>query len=122
MIGLWIRLSLADTQSATSMIWFLTRGRQQVDVEVRRAPGGEGYELVIDYPDGTERVEHIRDPRKLVERTLRVQHQLIRQGFEPTSPMSPYASASTPKPRSRAGLWLALRTSIKKRLAAALNI
>jgi hypothetical protein len=105
------------------MIWFLTRGRQQVDVEVRRAPGGDGYELVVDYPDGTERVEHIRDPRKLVERTLRVQHQLIRQGFEPTSPMSPYASASTPKPGARRrGLWVAFRTSIKKRLAAALNI
>lgn len=103
------------------MIWFLTRGQQQVDVEVRRAPDGEGYELVLDYPDGTERVEHIRDPRKLVERTLRVQHQLIRQGFEPTSPMFPYASASTPKPR-RAKLWAAFRASIKKRLAAALNI
>jgi hypothetical protein len=37
--------------------------------------------------------------------------------------MAPYASASTPKPRSRlAGRWLALRTSIRKRLAAALNI
>jgi hypothetical protein len=103
------------------MIWFLTRGRLQVDVEVRRAPDGEGYELVIDYPDGTERVEHIRDPRKLVERTLRVQRKLIRQGFEPTSPMSPYASASTPKP-PRARFWAAFRTSIRKRLAAALNI
>ena len=105
------------------MIWFLTRGREQVDVEVRRAPGGEGYELVIDYPDGTERVEHIHEPRKLVERTLRVQHQLIRQGFEPTSPMAPYASASSPKPGARRrGLWLAFRASIKRRLAAALNI
>ena len=105
------------------MIWFFTRGPEQVDVEVRRAPGGEGYELVIDYPDGTERVEHIHEPRKLVERTLRVQHQLIRQGFEPTSPMFPYASASTPTSRSRRqGLWVAFRASIKKRLAAALNI
>ncbi|MGH9313044.1 MAG: hypothetical protein ACRD1S_07585 [Vicinamibacterales bacterium] len=106
------------------MIWFLTRGRQQVDVEVRRALDGEGYELVLDYADGTERVERIRDPRRLVERTLRVQHRLIRQGFEPTSPMFPYASASTrPKTRSRrAALWLAFRASVKKRLAASLGL
>jgi hypothetical protein len=102
------------------MIWFLTRGRQQVDVEVRRSADGEYYELVLDYPDGTEKVERIRDPRRLVERVLRVQHQLIRQGFEPTSPMFPYATASTrPKRSRRAALWLAFRRSVKKRLAAA---
>jgi hypothetical protein len=104
------------------MIWFLTRGRQQVDVEVRRAPDGEGYELVVDYPDGTERVERIRDPRGLIERTLRLQDQLIHQGFEPTSPMFPYASASArPKSRPRR-LWLAFRASVRKRLAAVLHL
>jgi hypothetical protein len=106
------------------MIWFLSRGRQQVDLEVRRAPDADAYELVVTGPDGLENIERFEDPHRLVERTLRVQSRLIRQGWEPTSPLAPYASASslTSKRRGRVALFgLAVRRSVR-RLAAGLGL
>ena len=68
------------------MIWFFTRGPAQLDIEVRRVPDGGAFELIVDYPDGTETVERITNPRKLVERTLKIQRRLIRNGWAPTGP------------------------------------
>jgi hypothetical protein len=68
------------------MIWFFTRGPAQLDIEVRRVSHGGAFELIVDYPDGTETVERIADPRKLVDRTLKVQRRLIREGWAPTGP------------------------------------
>jgi hypothetical protein len=105
------------------MIWFLTRGRQQVDLEVRRAPDADAYELVVTGPDGLESVERYEDPHRLVERTLRVQSRLIRHGWEPTSPMAPYASSTPARPRGRVALlWLAVRRSVRRRVAAVLGL
>jgi hypothetical protein len=107
------------------MIWFLTRGRQQVDVEIRRAPDSEGYELVLAYPDGTERIERYEDASQLVERTLRVQRRLMRRGWRPTSPFGPEWT-SPPKTLSR-GARVVLMISnlgraVKRRLAAAFGL
>jgi hypothetical protein len=68
------------------MIWFFTRGAAQLDIEVRRLPHDGAFELIVDYPNGTETVERITDPRKLVDRTLRIQRRLIRDGWAPTGP------------------------------------
>lgn len=68
------------------MIWFFTRDSAQVDIEVRRLPDGRLFELVIDYPDGSEEVERFRNPRKLVNRTLLIQQRLIHDGWVPTGP------------------------------------
>ena len=86
------------------MIWFFTRGSTQVDLEVRRAPESGAYALVVLYPDGTERVEEIRDPRRLIERTLEVQQRLIKDGWIPTGPAGPVPAAV---PRSAPGLSVA---------------
>ena len=48
------------------MIWFFRRGNLQVDIEVRRIADPDGFELVVDYPDGSEGVQRFTDPRKLV--------------------------------------------------------
>jgi hypothetical protein len=68
------------------MIWFFRRGNLQVDIEVRRIADPDGFELVIDYPDGSEGVQQFTDPRKLVRRTLGVQQRLIRDGWVPSGP------------------------------------
>nr|ADC35818.1 hypothetical protein [uncultured bacterium 66] len=67
------------------MIWFFTRGTLQVDIEVRQVDV-EAFELVIDYPNGTEGVERFTNPRKLVRRTLSVQHRLILMAGYPPGP------------------------------------
>lgn len=67
-------------------MWFFTRGAAQLDIEVRRVPHDGAFELIVDYPDGTETVERIADPRKLVDRTLKIQRRLIREGWSPTGP------------------------------------
>jgi hypothetical protein len=68
------------------MIWFFRRGNLQVDIEVRRIGDPDAFELVIDYPDGSEGVHRFADPRKLVRRTLAVQQRLIREGWTPSGP------------------------------------
>jgi hypothetical protein len=69
------------------MIWFFTRGPAQIDVEVRRRLHRAGYTLEVTFPDGSERVEHIDDPARLVTRTLAVQQRLIEEGWMPSSPL-----------------------------------
>ena len=111
------------------MIWFFTRDSAQVDIEVRRVPDAGLFELVIDYPDGSEGVERFRDPRKLVERTLAVQHRLIRNGWTPTGPGNhPRSHAARPAARSgRAAkrrlktvprVWAYVQRQVRERLAA----
>jgi hypothetical protein len=105
------------------MIWFLTRDLEQVDLEVRRTPEADAYELVVTEPNGRERIERFQDPHQLVERTLRVQRRLIRQGWSPTSPMFPYASGGPVKPRGRVALlWLAVRRTVRRRLTVVLGL
>ena len=49
--------------------------------------------------------------------------RLIRRGWEPTSPMAPYASSTPARPRGRVALlWLAVRRSVRRRVAAVLGL
>ena len=68
------------------MIWFFRRGNLQVDIEVRRIGDPHAFELVIDYPDGSEGVQRFTNPAKLVRRALSLQQQLIRDGWVPSGP------------------------------------
>ena len=109
------------------MIWFFTRDSAQVDIEVRRVPDAGLFELVIDYPDGSEGVERFRNPRKLVDRTLAVQRRLIRAGWIPTGPGN-HPRTHAPRPgthAARAGhrrrvprLWTYVQRQVRERLAA----
>jgi hypothetical protein len=109
------------------MIWFFTRGSAQVDIEVRRVPDADLFELVIDYPDGSEGVERFRSPKKLIQRTLAVQRHLIRKGWTPTSPgHHPRAHVPAPAPRigrrralrAMPGVWAYVQKRVRERLAA----
>lgn len=115
-------------EHAAAMIWFFTRGPAQVDIEVRRVPDTGVFELVVDYPDGSEGVERFADPRKLVARTLAVQHRLIREGWMPTGPGNhprSHAPRGTPahaRPRGRTArvprIWASVQRQVRERLAA----
>lgn len=100
------------------MIWSFTRGSAQVDIEVRRAGEPAVFELVVDYPDGSEEVRRFTQPRKLVRRTLNVQRRLIRQGWIPVgADVRPRAAVR----RRFAGprrLWSRLQKHVSERLAA----
>jgi len=82
------------------MIWFFTRGSAQIDIEVRRISDPDGYELVVDYSDGEESVERFTNPRRLVERTLTLQRQLIGDGWMPSGP-GMYGVRAKVRPRAR---------------------
>ena len=111
------------------MIWFFTRGTLQVDIEVRQVDL-DTFELVIDYPNGTEGIERFTNPRKLVRRTLSVQHRLIRDGWVPTGPgmrLRPNRSparppSSSPRRRSVPALWEYVHRQVAARLAATFGL
>jgi hypothetical protein len=89
------------------MIWFFRRGNLQVDLEVRRIGDPDGFELVIDYPDGSEGVQRFTNPRKLVRRALSLQQQLIRDGWVPSGPGMRFrvdAAVAPPAARRRRAL------------------
>jgi hypothetical protein len=109
------------------MIWSFTRNAAQTDLEVRRLP--DGYALVVNGPDGSERVEAFHDPRRLINHLLDVQHQFIADGWRPTSPIG--RSAIVPIPIvSRRGRYLRrarlvainVQRAVTKRLAAAFGL
>lgn len=110
------------------MIWFFTRGNLQVDIEVRQVDV-DAFELVIDYPDGSEGVERFTNPRKLVRRTLSAQHRLIRDGWIPSGPgmrfrVNNALGTSAPVNRRLAvpRLWAYVHRQVAARLAATFGL
>lgn len=113
------------------MIWFFTRENAQVDIEVRRSPDTGTFELVVDYPDGSEGVEAFSDPRKLVKRTLSLQRELIRKGWVPTGPglraatTASLSAGARRRPNRRfpiPRLWRYVRRQVTERLAATFGL
>jgi hypothetical protein len=114
------------------MIWFFTRGSAQVDIEVRRVPDTGVFELVLDYPDGSEGIERFRDPRKLVARTLAVQRRLMREGWMPTGPgnhpraLTTGVNAARPRTPKRSTrvprIWAYVQQQVRQRLAATFGL
>jgi hypothetical protein len=82
------------------MMWSFVRESARVDIEVRRAAFSGRYELVVDYPDGSEIVERFRRPRRLVDRSLAVQRRLIEDGWQPVR-RRPGSAPSAPPTRRR---------------------
>lgn len=110
------------------MIWFFTRGNLQVDIEVWQVDV-DAFELVIDYPDGSEGVERFTNPRKLVRRTLAAQRRLIRDGWIPSGPGMRFriddALAATPaakRSRTVPRLWTYVQRQVAARLAATFGL
>lgn len=63
------------------MIWFFQRDAEQLHYEVRRQPDGDGYDLIVRYPDGSERVERFEDVAELNTRSLQLNRALQEQGW-----------------------------------------
>ncbi len=63
------------------MVWFFERHGQYLQCEVRRAPEGAVYELVVRYPDAPTRWERTSDPGALIERFRATQQELRRNGW-----------------------------------------
>ena len=108
------------------VIWSFNRAAAQVDIEVRRGLECSAYELVVDYPDGSETVERFENPRQLVERMLRVQRRLMREGWVPArqsvSQTTPRRTRAPFRVRSLAQILARLRTQIVRRLAASFGL
>ena len=112
------------------MIWFFTRGRAQVDIEVRRLIDGVTFELIVDYPDGAEGIERFTNPSKLVQRTLNLQRGLIRDGWVPSGPGMRFGVSDAPPRRAPAAkpqhaparLWAYVHRQVTERLAATFGL
>jgi len=62
------------------------RVAREIVAELAKPYTIDGYELVVDYSDGSENTEIYTNPRKLVRRTLTLQRKLIRDGWVPSGP------------------------------------
>jgi len=63
------------------MIWFYERHGVFIRCETRDAPNGDGFELVMIDPDGTERVERYADSASLQRRQEELQDSLTHDGW-----------------------------------------
>src|SRR4029079_12701013 len=108
------------------MIWFFTLGSAQIDIEVRRRSDPDDYELVVDSYDGSESVERFTNPRRLVERTLTLQRQLIGDGWIPSGPgmdgVRPHVLPREKVRGGRARLWAYVHRQVTARLAATFGL
>ena len=64
------------------MIWFFDRHGQRLRYEIRRKETGDGYELVIGYPDGHTEVEEMLDPSDLLKRCAELAESLKQEGWK----------------------------------------
>jgi len=64
-----------------TMLWFFEKERATLHYEIRHDPEGPGFELVVTYPDGRQRIERSGDARDLVERSGTLRSTLISEGW-----------------------------------------
>lgn len=63
------------------MVWFYERQGSFIRCETRTAPGGNGFELVVIQPDGSEQVEHFDDSATLAKRQSELESTLSHDGW-----------------------------------------
>jgi hypothetical protein len=63
------------------MVWVFERNGQRLRYEIRRRDGGDGYELVVSYPDRRSDVEHLLEPLDLLRRCAEVGAKLKADGW-----------------------------------------
>ena len=63
------------------MIWIFERETEYLRYEARPAHNGQGFELVIIYPSGTETVERFDDSAALSKRQKELEAQLAEEGW-----------------------------------------
>ena len=67
------------------MIWIFQRGNERLHCEIHRESVGQGFELIITNPDGSQRMERFEDPSALIKRSLDLQMELIEAGWRSPS-------------------------------------
>jgi hypothetical protein len=63
------------------MLWTYCREGCQIYYEIRQALDSDGFELVLKYPDGSERCEAFDDPKALERRASEVESFLSSDGW-----------------------------------------
>ena len=63
------------------MVWFYERQGSFIRCETRDAASGNGFELVVIQPDGTEHVEHFDDSATLARRQAELENSLTHDGW-----------------------------------------
>jgi hypothetical protein len=69
----------ADTPNG--MMWFYERGGEHLSCEMRMILDGDGYELVVKWPNGHEHTEHYRDQGRLLRRWCELDRAWEAQGW-----------------------------------------
>lgn len=66
----------------TLVIWFYAKHGRHLRCEVREAADGARFDLIITEADGTERVEHFDDSTSITRRTVQLEAEWTREGWE----------------------------------------
>lgn len=78
-----LRSPVGCADTPPQMTWVFERNGQHLRYQIRRDIGGRGYELIVTCPDDTRVLaERFDDPYALHERTLQVEHALVRNGWQ----------------------------------------
>jgi hypothetical protein len=63
------------------MIWFFDRDGQRLRYEISRDQTDGRYRVVITLPDGSESVEEVDEPSRLIERSTELMNSLRSDGW-----------------------------------------
>jgi hypothetical protein len=63
------------------MIWFFDRDGERLRYEISRDRAGGRYRLVITRPDGSESIEEVEEPGRLIERSVELMTSLRGDGW-----------------------------------------
>ena len=63
------------------MVWFFEKQGAFIRCETRDARDGDGFELVIIQPDGTEQIERFRDSTLLTKRQAELESSFNDDGW-----------------------------------------
>jgi hypothetical protein len=63
------------------MVWFYERQGNFIRCETRSSSTGQGFELVVIQPDGSEHVEHFDDSATLTRRQAELENTLTHDGW-----------------------------------------
>jgi hypothetical protein len=64
------------------VIWFYAKQGRHLRCEVRSASDDKRFDLIITEVDGSERVEHFDDSASITRRTLQLEAEWTRDGWD----------------------------------------
>jgi hypothetical protein len=70
------------TRGDTRVIWFYAKQGRHLRCEVRQVIDGDRFDLVITDVDGSERVEQFLDSASVMRRTLQLEAEWVRDGWD----------------------------------------